>query len=97
MIGTRITGRLQRFLKVGLFLLCLFNSFTDLPCRGRIDDGTYFGTSSTGVSDSKRGFFLATGLYDIGVLVCRKVPEAVKPAPPPVKKEEMVEEEEDDD
>jgi hypothetical protein len=49
------------------------------------------------VSDSKRGFFLATGLYDIGVLVCRKVPEAVKPAPPPVKKEEMVEEEEDDD
>ncbi|KAI9019748.1 hypothetical protein DFJ74DRAFT_135628 [Hyaloraphidium curvatum] len=36
------------------------------------DSGEYFGSSSTGVMDSVRNLFLASGLYDIGVLVCRK-------------------------
>lgn len=39
------------------------------------DDGNYFGTSSTGVVDEERGIVLGSGLYDVGVLVCKKVPE----------------------
>lgn len=45
------------------------------PVRPHADDGNYFGTTSTGAMDKERGIFLASGLYDIGLLVCRKRPE----------------------